>query len=375
VRDKLLSVKRKLFGLNCLDLSSLLKRSRPLLEPLRNTLANSNPRKQYPAGVKFAFGTLDLTLYVALMPAVHHVCRLANVQDIRKSAPLWGQDRSLFDTDVWISLPTLLEELLRNQLVRLIYIESLPSCEPRLLGGISFINPGYADEAHVKGSTLPNVVFRAVLENRTPFLSPKDIGKINARGELHLMNFFGNFSDLDLSQLEMANFYEVSNHGYHFFHFGYAYRALWADVSAAHHVQELQNQGMQILRVLTLPAGHTSTLMCLTRDVAQANPYLRRSGFFFPPKPRFKFSLGEQALLELSMLDIPDDHIVASLHVSTDAIKKRWRSIYAKVDSADPELLTHMNSGTEQRRALLSYMRMHLEEIRPYDSTEQAVGM
>src|SRR5215475_2783863 len=103
------------------------------------------------------------------MRAVNHVCRLATVQDIRKSAPLWAQDRALFDTDVWVRMPTLLEELLRNELVRLAYIESLPSGEPRLIGGISFIDPGYVDEARAQGSTLPNAVFRAVLERRTPF--------------------------------------------------------------------------------------------------------------------------------------------------------------------------------------------------------------
>src|SRR5215472_16940391 len=159
------------------------------------------------------------------MPSVHHICRLATVEDIRKSEPLWGQDRPLFDSDVWARMPDLLENLLQNELVRLAYIEALPKHEPRMLGGISFIHPEYLDEARAKGSTLPNTVFRAVLEHRTPFLSPKKIGKINAQCELHLMNFFGNFNDLDLTQSEMANFYEVSNQGYHFFHFGYAYRA------------------------------------------------------------------------------------------------------------------------------------------------------
>jgi len=123
---------------------------------------------------------------------------------------------------------------------------------------------------------------------------------------------------------------------------------------------------MQIERELSLPAGQTSTLMCLTRDVARANPYLRRSGYFFPPEPRFQFSRGEQSLLELSMLDIPDDAIANRLNVSMDAIKKRWRSIYMKLDLADPGLLADADSGTGQRRALLSYLRMHLEEIRPY---------
>jgi hypothetical protein len=300
------------------------------------------------------------------MRGVHHICRLAGIEDIRKSAPIWQQDRALFDTDVWARMPELLEEVLRNELVRLAYIESLPGREPRLLGGISFIDPDYVDESAANGSTLPNTVFRALLQRRTPFLSPKKIGKKNAQCELHLMNFFGNFNDLDLTQSEMANFYEVSNQGYHFFHFGYAYRGLWAEVLPAHHVRELQNQGMQIVRELTLCTGQTSTLMCLTREIARTNPYLRRSAYFFPPEPRFRFSLREQALLELSLMDMPDEDIAANLHVCMDAIKKRWRSIYTKVDLADPRLLAGMDSGTGQRRALLSYLRMHLEEIRPY---------
>jgi hypothetical protein len=300
------------------------------------------------------------------MPGVHHVCRLATVEDIRRSASLWGQDRVLFDEDVWARMPKLLEGLLLNGSIRLAYIESLPSHEPRLLGGISFIDPEYVDEARAKGSTLPNTVFRAVLERRMPLLTLKQIGKVNARHELHLLNFFGNLNDLDLTRPEMANFYEVSNQGYHFFHFGYAYRALWAEVFHAHHVRELQNQGMQVIREINLRSGETSKLMCMTREDARANPYLRRSGYFFPPEPRFRFSFREQALLELSLLDMPDEDITASHQLSIDAIKKRWRSIYTKVDLADPELLPDVDSGTGRRRSLLTYLRMHLEEIRPY---------
>jgi len=305
------------------------------------------------------------------MPVVHHVCRLATAEDIKKSAHLWGQDQDLFHRDVWSRLPKLLEALLQDDLVRLAYVESLPGHEPRLLGGISFIHPEYVEEARAAGETLPNTVFQAALEHRVPFLAPKEIGKVNAQCELHLMNFFGNIDDLDLSRSERANFYEVNNQGYHFFHFGYAYRALWAEVLPAHHVRELQIQGMQIERELKLPSGQTSTLMCLTRKVATANPYFRRSGLFFPPEPRFGFSLGEQTLLELSLLDMSDVAIAATLHVSMDAIKKRWRSIYLKVDLADPEFLTKTNSGAGRRRELLSYLKIHLEEIRPYHAENQ----
>ena len=323
--------------------------------------------KQYPLGVEFfLLSSRCAPATFVTMPAVHHVCRLATVEDIKKSAHVWGRDQVLFDTDVWAQMPGLLESLWRNESVRLAYIESLPNCEPRMLGGISFIDPEYVSEARTKQSTLPNTVFRAALEGRTPFLSPKVIAKLNARCELHLMNFFGNFDDVDLTRSEMANFYDVSNHGYHFFHFGYAYRALWVEVSPRFHVRELQVHGMQIERELQLSNGQTSTLMCLTREFARANPYLRRSAYFFPPVPRFQFSLGEQGVLELCMLEMPDEDIAARLHVSMDAIKKRWRSIYVKVDLADPGLLADVDSGTARRRALLNYLKMHLEEIRPY---------
>jgi hypothetical protein len=300
------------------------------------------------------------------MPSAHHICRLAVAEDIRRTAALWGADRPLFDADVWSQLLDLVEELLCEELVRIAIVESVPNREPRLLGGISFIDPEYVYEARAAGSTLPNTVMRAALENRKPFLPVNKIAKMNARAELHLMNFFGNMNALDLSRSEMANFYEVSNRGYHFLHFGYAYRAMWTEVWPPHHVQELENHGMRIERKLKLHTGETSTLMCMTREAALARPYSRRSGYFFPPAPRFRFSQGEQSVLEATMLGLTDDDIAASARLSMDAIKKRWRSIYAKVAMVDPALLATVDSGAAQRRKLLSFLEVHLEELRPY---------
>ena len=302
------------------------------------------------------------------MTTTHHICRLAEPEDIRRTAALWEEDRPLFDEYVWARLLGLAEKLLRAGLVRLAVIESLPRREPRMLGGICFIEPEYVDEARAAGSTLPNTVMRAALEGREPFLPPTKIAEMNTRAELHLMNLFGNINALDLRQSEMANLYEVSNRGYHFLHFGYAYRAMWVEVWPPHHVEELQNLGMQIERQMKLQTGETSTLMCLTPGQALANPYAQRSRYFFPPAPRFRFSLGEQRVLEWTMLGLADDEIAAKVHVSMDAIKKRWRSIYTKVGNVDPELLATVESGATQRKELLSYLELHLEEIRPHSS-------
>jgi hypothetical protein len=303
------------------------------------------------------------------MPAIYHVCRRARREDLRRSMPLWAQDRVLYDADVWASLPALLEDLMARDLLSFAIVESLPGGVPRLLGGTTFIQPDYIDQKRVGPSTLPNAVFRAALGGRNPFLSPKEIGEQNARGELHLLNFFGNMQVIDLSNPDLANFYRTSNEGYRFFHFGYALRAMWFEVWPPHHVNELQQLGMQIEGHRPLPGGSSATLLRLTCEDALANPYARLSMSFFPPKPQLAFSLGEQRLLEYVLLDASDEEAAQELQVSKDGIKKRWRSIYAKVDTADPQLLCCITSGTARRRVLVHYLRQHLEELRPYRET------
>jgi len=209
-------------------------------------------------------------------------------------------------------------------------------------------------------------MFAAALRGKNPFLAPKQVAIENARGTLNLMNFLGSFDVIDLSDPELANFYAVSNEGYRFFHFGYDYRVMWSEVFRPHHVVELQTQGMHIDRQVLLADGDTATVLRLTAQEALADPYRRFCALFFPPKPCFHFSSGEQLLLEYALLEFSDDEATSRLHLSVDAVKKRWRAIYRKVDMIAPGLLSEGGSGAAKRRSLLHYLRQHLEELRPY---------
>jgi hypothetical protein len=300
------------------------------------------------------------------MASEYHICRRARREDIRNSRHLWRPDEVLYDPDVWSRFPAFLEDLMARDLVTFALVESIPSMTPRLLGGVSFIRPEYLDEAMAKGSTLLNTVMRAALENREPFLSPKEVAVQNAREELHCMTLFGNMNGVNLADPVMADFYRASQEGHRFFHFGYAFRAIWMEVWPPKHVEELQQLGFHIVRQMPVAGGRLATLMRLAREDAIANPYAQFAGLFMPPKPRFRFSAGEQRLLEYALLEVSDESAAAELHLSEDAIKKRWRSIYAKVEIADPALFETQQSGAARRRALLQYVRKHLEELRPY---------
>src|SRR4051812_28866636 len=145
------------------------------------------------------------------MSAVYYVSRRARRADILRSMPLWAQDRVLYEPDVWAALPALLEDLMASNRVSFALMESLPGSTPRLLGGIAFIRPDYIESNRIGLSTLPNAMFRAALRNHNPFLSPKEVAEQNARGELHLLNFFGNMDVIDLSNADLANFYRTCN--------------------------------------------------------------------------------------------------------------------------------------------------------------------
>jgi hypothetical protein len=302
------------------------------------------------------------------MFAANLVCRRARLEDLCKALPLWASDHLLYDPDIWRSLPALLDDLIVRELVSFVIIQSVPDRVPRTIIGSSFIRPGYVTES-LSGCSLPNLVMTAALLNRNPFLSPREVSEENARGTLHLMNFFGIQDALNVQNPDSLSLHSTLQEGHRFFHLGYSYRAMWFEVWQPHQIDTLQSLGMRIERRMPLAGKETASLMRFTTQDAQADPHAWFSSYFFPPKPRFHFSRGEQRLLECSLLDLSDADATQELHVSEDGIKKRWRSIYVRVNEVDRDLLAGICSGSAQRRCLLHYLRQHLEELRPY--TEQ----
>lgn len=297
----------------------------------------------------------------------YHICRRARLRDIGESIPLWASDRVMYEPEVWGRLPAFLELLMEQELATFAVVESVPSRVLRLFGGVSFIRSEHIDEAKARGSTLLNTVMGAAMKNQRTFLRREEIARENARGDLCCLSLFGNMEEgIDLADPMLADFYRASSEGHRFFHFGYGFREILMEIWPPQHVQELQALGMRVDRRLPVGSGREATLMRLTREEAQAHPYARFSSLFFPPRPRFQLSAGEQRLLEYSLLDMSDEEAAQELHLSEDAVKKRWRSIYTKVDLVSPDLLEGCSSGAARRRALLHYLRKHLEELRPY---------
>ena len=85
-------------------------------------------------------------------------------------------------------------------------------------------------------------------------------------------------------------------------------------------------------------------------------------------RPRFALSPGEQRMLLLALEGQSDEELATALGLSSWTVKKRWQSIYAKVDAVDPNIATPRQDDKlrQRRRYLVAYLREHLEELRPY---------
>jgi DNA-binding CsgD family transcriptional regulator len=86
--------------------------------------------------------------------------------------------------------------------------------------------------------------------------------------------------------------------------------------------------------------------------------------------PQFGFTQREQELLELALEGADDRSIAKSLFVTLPAIKRRWSSIFERVGPTRPDLCPLDAEGTrgiQKRQRILTYVRSHPEELRPFD--------
>ena len=221
---------------------------------------------------------------------------------------------------------------------------------------------------------------RRVSRGDCPLLSDDDVRKANSDAGLNLMVWqFGILpEDLkrpDVTSEAMTAFIRM--------HRGFLLKEVIVQPETLEHLNGLRNAGALLLNpadgsygdfdaseaedFLTEPCiiGGTREKV-LTQLVSWAFPL-----FVYEP-PKFLFNRSEQRLL-LSALDGgTDEELADTMQISVSAVKKKWRSIYDRVNACLPELLPRFmgsvepsERGREKKQRLLVYLRDHPEELRP----------
>lgn len=108
-------------------------------------------------------------------------------------------------------------------------------------------------------------------------------------------------------------------------------------------------------------------------DAPQLFPSTTVSMLFNHSPPEVRYSNAERRLLELAVDGMADGEISAEMGVTASTVKQTWRSIYDRTLRRVPLALPPEDRvsgdgvrGQEKRRHLLTYLRDHPQELRPY---------
>lgn len=299
--------------------------------------------------------------------------RRGQVADIPHCKHLIQCERPLLSPMNWERLPSLLADLLSRHRLTLVVVEEPASGRYRMLGGSAFLDAAFLARAleHPEASILEQAL-SAETAGGAVFLSPRRIAEENGKGELRLLNFIGvpDFSGLDGPEGNLM--FATINEAWRFHHYGYQLREFYAETTHPQMAEFMRGMQTQLVRERKMWNQEVAETFRFTRQDAIEKTGGNISFMFIAPLPRFGFSIAEQRLLEMVLMDYSDREISETLDVTADAIKKRWRSIYDRVREVAPALMASGTSGPDQRRQFLQYLRQHLEELRPYQAPNQA---
>lgn len=88
--------------------------------------------------------------------------------------------------------------------------------------------------------------------------------------------------------------------------------------------------------------------------------------------PIIRFSAAQRALLDHASEGMTDEDIAHALGTSINTVKRTWKLIYERVEERAPQVIgvrqagASQGRGAERRRHLMSYIKQHPQELRPF---------
>jgi hypothetical protein len=228
---------------------------------------------------------------------------------------------------------------------------------------------------------------RRIVAGESPILSNKEFREANSTGGMNLLCWDncirpGYEACSELHRAVMAGFIEV--------HLGYRWKEIIANQpESPERLNFLLETGAYFWD--SNAGAYTSRLPADAADIVssphilgttpEAEGNLQRAwggrsvGVLFGyHAPKLGLNRSEQRLLKCAIGGATDERLSETLNVSLPTVKKMWVSAYHRVQDNLPELLSAPprpeiaanGRGPEKRRRLLSYLREHPEELRPY---------
>jgi hypothetical protein len=233
-----------------------------------------------------------------------------------------------------------------------------------------FVSRAFADQEILKPRPGLNArIIASVTSGDSVLLSRSDIAAANAGEGLDFVNMYGAWREgiMNASQLAEAQALLGTSFVEHFA--GYRFNRVLKEVIGASQITLALATGTYRLVAKFRESG--SALAVVTRESVITAPYSVAARMYRYQEPVLHLRPAEQKLLSAALAGKTDAELSAELGLSIEAIKKRWMSIFDRVDEFKPEILSQSGDitdgrGPQKRHRVIAYIRIHPEELRPF---------
>ena len=251
--------------------------------------------------------------------------------------------------------------------------------------GISaFVADTFVDDFMAGGRNYLDAHFyEAVADGRSPMLSRTEIARHNSNDGLSTVVLNFGLRQYDVTDPRNQRVLQAASAGFFFVHSGFRIKVMANEVFGTRAANYMAAGGFRLLPgrgpIADLADEETPHLFALRREWIAPGAVHPMSAIFHGPTPVIRFSAAEQRVVLHALWNRSDAEVAAALGLSLDAVKKTWRRIYDRVSRHLPYLFEvdvrpspRGGRAVEKRRHVVDYLRMHMEEVRPWEGSGRA---
>jgi hypothetical protein len=233
-----------------------------------------------------------------------------------------------------------------------------------------FVTRAFADrEIKSPRAGINSRIIAGIASGESVLLSRSQMGVGNAGEGLDFVNLYGTWRDgiMNTRQLAEAQALLGSSFVEHFA--GYRFNRVLKE--AVGHSRIALARATGTYRMIAEFPESESALAVATPESISSAPYSVAATLYRYKPPVLRLRPAEQRLLGAALDGKTDAELSADLKLSIEAIKKRWMSIFERVDQFKPGILSRTGAdtdgrGPQKRHRVVAYIRTHPEELRPF---------
>jgi hypothetical protein len=233
-----------------------------------------------------------------------------------------------------------------------------------------FVMKAFADrEIKAPQPGLNSRIIAAVAAEESILLSRAQIAAGNSGEGIDFVNMYGMWREGIMNADQLAEVHALLGTSFVEHFAGYRFNRVFKEAVGQSSIALARATGTY--RIVAEFKKSESALAVATRESVLTAPYSVAAALYRYQAPELHLRPAEQSLLAAALVGKTDAELSEDLGLSIEAIKKRWMSIFDRIDEFKPEILSRTGAdsdgrGPQKRHRVVAYIRSHPEELRPF---------